>query len=101
MKTKTGLTTVMLAMLAWGSLASANTDSAANEALEIRQRIEFLNENLTAVEVSDAQDLSKPQYRHQLLNELILLESSVAGEVNLHPGTLTLLRCPRVECDGD
>jgi hypothetical protein len=99
------LASVMITMLVWGNYASASIapDNAGIEVREIKQRMQWLNHFYPDLSVSrsqNAQDLSKPQTRHNLLNQLIMLENHMGGELQLDDGTLTMLACPKTVCDG-
>ncbi len=95
---------VMLAMLVWGNAASAayTADAqASQDSQTVMSWIAHLNFYFPGLSIkADAELLSNPQSRIQLLNELQLLEGYMHGDYTMPSGSLKELACGRPVCDG-
>jgi hypothetical protein len=93
---------VMIAMLVWGNAAFATlpTDSQSRQDQNtISSWMAHLNQYFPGLSVTaDAELLSTPQSRAQVLKELELLEGYMHGDYTMPSGALQDLACDRPAC---
>lgn len=95
---------VMIAMLVWGNAAFAAlpTDQKVRQDLQtISSWTAHLNHYFPGLAATTNADvLSNPQSRAQLIQELQLLEGYMRGDYTMPSGSLQMIACDRPACGG-